>query len=238
MSRKAAPSRAGRGWIRRLLAFIVLLFAVPIAEVGCVRIANPPMTPLMLLREAEARLDGKAPAARRYRWIDLAHVPRSFLRFALTSEDQRFFQHHGFDWREMRIAQREAERRGTPVRGASTISMQCARSLFLWQGRSWIRKGLEAYYTFWMEALLSKRRILELYANVIEMGDGVYGVEAAAQAHFGIGARQLRREQAALLAASLPNPRVWNPREPSRMLTMRAERILRNEPALKVPAGF
>jgi monofunctional biosynthetic peptidoglycan transglycosylase len=212
-----------------------LLFVVPIVEVGCVRIANPPFTPLMLLRQAEARLDGKSPAPRRYQWIDLVQMPRTFIRCVITSEDQRFFQHHGFDWREMRIAQREAERSGTPPRGASTISMQCARSLFLWQGRSWVRKGLEAYYTFWMEALLSKRRILELYANVIEMGDGVYGVEAASQAHFGTSARQLRREQAALLAACLPNPREWNPREPSRALTMRAERILRNEPGLKVP---
>jgi Membrane carboxypeptidase (penicillin-binding protein) len=98
-----------------------------------------------------------------------------FLEHLWISEDQRFFQHEGFDWKEMDLAVKEAERKGKPVRGASTITNQCARSIFLWQGRSWIRKGLESYYTIWMEALLPKRRILELYANVIEMGPGSTG---------------------------------------------------------------
>jgi hypothetical protein len=92
-----------------------------------------------------------------YRWVDLPRVPETFLKHVWISEDQRFFQHDGFDWKEIDIAMERAERRGTPVRGASTITMQCARSIFLWQGRSWIRKGIEAYYTFWMETLLSKR---------------------------------------------------------------------------------
>ena len=113
--------------------------------------------------------------------------------------------------------------------------MQCARSVFLWQGRSWLRKGLEAYYTVWMELFLSKRRILELYANVIEMGDGVYGIEAAARAHYGVEARALTRNQCAMLAAILPNPREWNPREPSAHLAARVQKILRQEPALHFP---
>ena len=238
MSRKAAPSRANRRWLRWTLALVAALFVIPIAEVGCVRLANPPLTPLMLLRSAEARLDGRTPPPRRYTWIDLPQIPRHFLRCVLTSEDQRFFQHHGFDWREIELAQLQAERSGKPLRGASTISMQCARSLFLWQGRSLIRKGLEAYYTFWLELLLPKRRILELYANVIEMGDGIYGIEAAAQAHFGTSARALNREQAALLAAILPNPRQRDPRQPSPAVNARAARILRAEPGLKVPAAF
>ncbi len=202
------------------------------------RVANPPLTPLMLLRTAEASLDGRTAPPRRYEWIDFAQIPRPFLRCVLTSEDQRFFQHHGFDWHEMKIARLEAERRRKAPRGASTITMQCARSLFLWQGRSLIRKGLEAYYTFWMELLLSKRRILELYANVIEMGDGIYGIEAAAQAHFGTSARGLKREQAALLAAILPSPRKRDPRQPSPVVSARAARILRAEPGLKVPDAF
>lgn len=192
----------------------------------------------MLQRQLEARIVSRKPAPVRYDWIDLARIPRSFLRCVLTSEDQRFFVHHGFDWREIKTAQREAERRGTPVRGASTITMQCARSLFLWQGRSWLRKGLEAYYTFWMELLLPKQRILELYANVIEMGDGVYGVEAAAQKYFGRSARALTREQSALLAACLPNPRERSPEHPTAALNARANRILKAEPALKTPARF
>jgi monofunctional glycosyltransferase len=207
-------------------------------QVGCVRVANPPLTPLMLLRSAEARLAGRPPPPRRYAWIDRAQMPRTFLRCVLTSEDQRFFQHHGFDWREIEAARLKAKRLGTPPRGASTITMQCARSLFLWQGRSVIRKGLEAYYTCWMELMLSKARILELYANVIEMGDGIYGVEAAAQAHFGTSALAMTREQSALLTAILPNPRERNPRDPSTTVRARAARILRNEPGLKVPAEF
>jgi monofunctional biosynthetic peptidoglycan transglycosylase len=238
LSRKSGTARSGGGWLRWALIIIVALLVIPIAQVGCVRVVNPPVTPLMLLRSAEARIAGRAPAARRYEWLSLARIPRIFLRCVIASEDQRFFQHHGFDWKEIKIAEREAERRGQPPRGASTITMQCARSLFLWQGRSWIRKGLEAYYTFWMELFLSKHRILEIYANVIEMGDAVYGIEAASQAHFGVSARALKREQAAMLAAILPNPREWNPRQASPALTARAARILREEPSLKLPPTF
>jgi monofunctional glycosyltransferase len=238
LSRKAAPHPIGTRWLRWTLLVAAALLVLPIIQIGCVRVVNPPLTPLMLLRPAEARLAGKTAAARRYEWIDFAQIPRPFLRCVLTSEDQRFFQHHGFDWHEVKLARLEAERRRKPVRGASTITMQCARSLFLWQGRSLVRKGLEAYYTFWMELLLPKRRILELYANVIEMGDGIYGVEAAARAHFGTPARHLKREQAALLAAILPNPRQRDPRQPSPAVSARAARILRDEPHLKTPAAF
>ncbi len=152
-----------------------------------------------------------------------------FLEHLWISEDQRFFQHEGFDWKEMELAMKEAERKGKPVRGASTITNQCARSIFLWQGRSWIRKGLESYYTIWMEVLLPKRRILELYANVIEMGRGIYGVEAASQHYFGVSARGLTREQSAMLAAVLPNPKGWDPTKPSGKLRWRQQRILQRE---------
>lgn len=235
MSRKPAPSRAGGHWLRWTLIVLVALLVLPIVQVGCVRVVNPPLTPLMILRQAEARMGGGPVPVQRYAWVDSGQIPRAFFRCVLTSEDQRFYQHRGFDWKEVKIAQREAKRKGKSPRGASTISMQCARSLFLWQGRSWVRKGLEAYYTFWMELLLPKQRILELYANVIEMGDAIYGVEAAAQAHFGTSAHALKREQCALLAAILPNPRQRDPRHPSPAVTSRAARILKNEPGLKVP---
>ncbi len=199
------------------------------------RFIDPPITPLMLLRPVEARFSGHAAAERRYVWRDLRQMPRDFLKFVLTGEDQSFFRHHGFDWREIHLARAQAERDGGEVRGASTISMQCARSLFLWQGRSWVRKGLEIYYTFWMELLLPKRRILELYANVIEMGDGVYGLEAAAHAHYGTSSRALTREQCAMLAALLPAPRVWNPREPSPRLSARCAKLLRQEKQVSFP---
>ena len=233
-SRKS-PKKTGRGlWLRWVLLAILGLLVLPILQTGCVRWVNPPVTPLMLLRKAETRLAGKAPAATRYEWRSLEAMPREFLHFALVAEDQRFFQHSGFDWKEVRAAQREAKRTGKPVRGASTISMQCARSLFLWQGRSWVRKGLEFYYTFWLETFVPKRRILELYANVAEMGDRVYGVTAASRAHFGVDSRGLTREQCARLAALLPAPRKWNPNQPTARYERRVNRLMRSS-AVAIP---
>ena len=235
---EAAPKpRTRRRWWLWLGLIVLGLAIVPILQVAWVRFWDPPLTPLMLLRQAEARWSGKGSRERQYRWLPAAQIPPDFLKLVLTAEDQRFFQHHGFDWKEIAAARAQAERTGKAPRGASTISMQCARSLFLWQGRSWVRKGLETYYTFWMEALLSKRRILELYANVIEMGDGVYGIEAAAHAHFHTGARSLTREQCAALTAILPNPREWNPRDPSPKLARRIEKILRQEKQVRFPLG-
>lgn len=232
---KAARVRASPRWWRWLVYTILFLAAVPVVEVAGVRWIDPPVTPLMLLRPLEARSDGRPAPGRQYTWLPFAKIPRNFLKLVLAAEDQRFFRHHGFDWHEIHAAQKQAERTGQEPRGASTISMQCARSLFLWQGRSWIRKGLEAYYTFWMETLLSKRRILELYANVIEIGDGVYGIEAAARAHYGVGAKDLTREQCAALAAILPNPREWDPRSPTPRLAARIAHIEQQEKQVNYP---
>lgn len=237
-SRKAAgPAVRRRGWFW-VAGTVLALALLPILQVAWVRFWNPSVTPLMLLRPIEARWSGKTAPDRQYVWLPLAEMPRAFLRCVITAEDQRFFQHHGFDWREVALARAQAERTGRQARGASTISMQCARSLFLWQGRSWIRKGLEAYYTFWMEALLPKRRILELYGNVIEIGDGIYGLEAAAQAHFQSSARGLSGERCAALAAILPNPRVWDPRQPSPKLQARIAKIVRQESRVVLPKNL
>jgi monofunctional biosynthetic peptidoglycan transglycosylase len=231
---KAPRGKGGRWW--RWLVFTVIFLAVlPVIEVAVVRSADPPVTPLMLLRPLEARWEHRPAPPRRYAWLPMAKVPREFLLDVLIAEDQRFFRHHGFDWREIAASEQRAERTGRDARGASTITQQCARSLFLWQGRSWIRKGIEAYYTFWMETLLPKRRILELYANVIEMGDGVYGIDAAAHAHFGVGARELTHEQCTALAAILPNPRGWDPRSPSPHLAARMAHIRQQEKQVSFP---
>jgi len=195
-------------------------------QVAMVRFVNPPRTLPMLIDQMFSRAP-QSPLL--YRWIDLPQIPEMFLKHLWISEDQRFFQHEGFDWKEMDLAVKEAERKGKPVRGASTITNQCARSIFLWQGRSWIRKGLESYYTIWMEILLPKRRIFEIYANVIEMGRGIYGVEAASRHYFGVSARGLTREQSAMLAAVLPNPKGWDPTKPSGKLRWRQQRILQRE---------
>ena len=216
----------GKKWI---LVLLVVLLLIPAMQVAVVRFINPPLTLPMLIDQGGAMFSSAPTRPLRYRWIDLPQIPEMFLEHLWISEDQRFFQHEGFDWKEMDLAVEEAERKAKPVRGASTITNQCARSIFLWQGRSWIRKGLESYYTIWMEALLPKRRILELYANVIEMGRGIYGVEAASQHYFGVSARGLTREQSAMLAAVLPNPKGWDPTNPGRMLRWRQQRILQHE---------
>ena len=208
---------------------VAVLLLIPAMQVAVVRFVNPPWTLPMLIEQVGATFSKGPKSPLRYRWIDLPQMPEMFLKHLWISEDQRFFQHDGFDWTEMDLAVKEAERKGKPVRGASTITNQCARSIFLWQGRSWIRKGLESYYTIWMEALLPKRRILELYANVIEMGRGIYGVEAASQHYFGVSARGLTREQSAMLAAVLPNPKGWDPTKPNRTLRWRQRRILQRE---------
>ena len=216
----------GKKWI---LVVLVVLLLIPAMQVAVVRFINPPWTLPMLIDQGGAMFSSAPKRPLLYRWIDLPQIPEMFLKHLWISEDQRFFQHEGFDWKEMELAVEEAERKGKPVRGASTITNQCARSIFLWQGRSWIRKGLESYYTIWMEALLPKRRILELYANVIEMGRGIYGVEAASQHYFGVSARGLTREQSAMLAAVLPNPKGWDPTKPGRTLRWRQRRILQRE---------
>jgi monofunctional biosynthetic peptidoglycan transglycosylase len=184
----------------------------------------------MVLRWLDGKVTRKEQPPNRYEWIALKGVPGSFLTCVWVSEDNRFFQHWGFDWGQIRIARAEARATGRPSRGASTITQQCARGLFLWQGRSWLRKGLEAYYTVWMELLLSKQRILELYVNVIEMGDGVYGIQAAAQHHYGIHASELTSEQASMLAAILPKPKDWDPNHPT-------ERVLRRQAIITQRSG-
>ena len=216
----------GKKWV--LIGLLVLLL-IPAMQVAVVRFINPPLTLPMLIDQGSAMFSSAPKRPLLYRWIGLPQIPETFLEHLWISEDQRFFQHEGFDWKEMELAVKEAERKKKPVRGASTITNQCARSIFLWQGRSWFRKGLESYYTIWMEMLLPKRRILELYANVIEMGRGIYGVEAASRHYFGVSARGLTRDQSAMLAAVLPNPKGWDPRNPSPMLRWRQRRILQRE---------
>ena len=226
---KAKKRKSKRPWKKWVLVQLVVLLLIPVMQVAVVRFINPPLTLPMLIERAGAMFSSKPKRPLLYYWIDLPQIPEMFLEHLWISEDQRFFQHAGFDWKEMDIALKKAERKGKPVRGASTITNQCARSIFLWQGRSWIRKGLESYYTIWMEALLPKRRILELYANVIEMGRGIYGVEAASQHYFGVSARDLTRDQSAMLAAVLPNPKGWDPTKPGGILRWRQRRILQRE---------
>lgn len=232
MPKKQSKRVGSRSKLLLRIALVLLcgLLLVPLLEVLVIRFVDPPTTVPIILWTITSR-----SSSVRYEWKNIDQISMIFLKHCLVAEDQRFFHHRGFDWREIEIASNEAERKGKPMRGASTITMQCARSLFLWQGRSWVRKGLEAYYTFLMELVLSKKRILELYANVIEMGDGIYGVEAGSQYYFGVSARKLTPEQSAMLVALLPYPKGWNPRKPSPALLARQEMILRRDSGFAFP---
>lgn len=214
-------------WGRLLLLVFLIVLAAPVVEVLFVRFFDPPMTTLMVVRKLEASFSKKYRGDIHYHWISLRDVPKDFLDAVWQMEDSRFFSHDGFDWIEVEEAVERAKRRSQPVRGVSTISMQCARSLFLWEGRSWVRKGIEAYYTFLMEHLLTKQRILELYVNVVELGDGVYGIEEGAEHYYHVSAKELNRPQCAMLAAILPYPRGWDPHNPSPRLRARYTIVLR-----------
>ena len=223
----ARKTRKRRPWFRAVALVLIVLALIPVLEVLYVRFFNPPITTLMIYRRLEAMITRKYRGDIHYRWIPLEKVSDNFLDGVWQMEDSRFFSHDGFDWIEMEEAIQRAERKHRPVQGVSTISNQCARSLFLWQGRSWIRKGLEAYYTFLMEHLLTKQRILELYVNVIELGDGIYGIEEAAERYYQIPAKELTRSESAMLAAMLPFPRGWDPHNPSPRLRARYSLVLR-----------
>jgi len=202
MARKPARrSPLVRAFFAVFAAGVALVLA-SILSVAVYGVVPPPATPLMYLRGIH---EDVWPEARH--WVPLARIARHLQRAVIASEDQRFCGHSGFDWVELRRVWRDY-RAGDASRGASTITNQLAKNLFLWNGRSIIRKGLEAGFTVLIEALWSKERILEVYLNVVEMGDGIYGAGAAARLHFNKRASELTPQQAALIAAALPNPRV------------------------------
>ncbi len=161
----------------------------------------------------------------RHRWVDWPQISPQVKVSVIAAEDQTFPEHHGFDFKSINEALEERER-GRRVRGASTISQQVAKNLFLWQGQSWIRKGLEAYFTLLLETLWPKQRILEVYLNVAEFGPGVFGVGAASEIYFGKSAARLSAPDAALLAAVLPSPKRMRVKSPSRYVRSRQEWIL------------
>lgn len=218
-----------RGVLRRVLRWggraLAACVAWSVASVVLLRFVDPPLTPLMLLRLGEGLLHGTWVGVQ-YDWVDLEQVSPHLLAAVLASEDARFFRHHGVDFVELEKSRAYNERAaGRRLRGASTITMQCARSTFLWTGRNWLRKGLEVYFTALLELFWSKRRILEVYVNVVEWGDGVYGAEAAAERAFRVPAAKLTAQQAALLAAVLPSPRRWSAARPTPGVKQRAARI-------------
>ena len=212
--------------VAKLLLIAALIgLLIPPLQVALAVFWDPPLIPMRIQRRIEARMKGKVFEEAPVRRVALKNVPDDLIHYIWASEDQAFFEHQGFDLARVREAIAEAKD-GEP-RGVSTITMQCARSVFLWQGRSYLRKALEAYYTVWMELLMSKRRILELYLNHIELGPGIYGIGAAAHEHFGKAPDQLTRDEMIALAAILPNPLKWSPVRPSRTVLRKIRRVER-----------
>jgi monofunctional biosynthetic peptidoglycan transglycosylase len=208
---------------------LLLVVAVPVVVVGAYRFVAPPVTPLMLIRAA-----GGAPIHQS--WVPLPRISPWLLRAVVASEDARFCSHHGFDFEEIGAAL-DRFRSGGHLRGASTISQQTAKNILLWPGGGFLRKGIEAYVTGLLELAWPKSRILEVYLNVIEWGDGVYGAEQAAEAHFHKPAAALSRREAASLAAILPNPRSFSAERPSRYIEERVATIEARMGQVEVPGA-
>ena len=204
----------GRGFVWRVLAvLLILLVAAPVLLLLIFRYVPVPGTPEMLL----SLIQGKGAS---YSWR--GDISPRLERAVIGAEDQNFCSHHGFDWKNIDKAMEDHNRHpDKPMRGASTISQQAARTLFLLPVRSWIRKGLEAYLTVMIEQLWPKKRILEAYLNLVDWGDGIFGAEAAAQAYFGTDASSLDTMQAARLAAILPYPHKWRAAHPGRYVRRR-----------------
>ena len=212
--------------IQKFLQLIVLLFfGSTILAVFIYRFAPVYITPLMVVRCAQQMTRGEK-IRMKHHWVPLDSISKYLPVAVMASEDQRFMTHHGFDFKEIQNAIEERER-GKRKRGGSTISQQTAKNVFLWPASSWVRKGFEAYFTVLIELMWSKERIMEVYLNSIEMGDGIYGAEAVAQQHFGRGADKLTRANCALVAATLPNPLKFSSKEPSRYMLKRQTAIMK-----------
>jgi monofunctional biosynthetic peptidoglycan transglycosylase len=221
MPKRRAPRSSFR-WgalLRGVLTTLgVVLIVLPLGLVAIYRFVAPPITELMVERLIEGKgLD--------HRWLAMSRMSPALPRAAIAAEDARFCEHHGFDFNAMEKALQHNEAKPGRIRGGSTISQQTAKNVFLWPERSWVRKGLEAYFTVLIETIWGKHRIMEVYLNTVEMGPGLYGVEAASQRYFHIGAKNLDAAQAARLIAILPSPLKWQAVNPGPYVRRRSGRI-------------
>lgn len=210
--------------IRIIRNILIVLFAGSILMVIAYRYIPVYFTPLMAIRYIEQIKDGKSKEIK-HEWKDIDNISRNLVMAVIASEDNRFMTHNGFDIEQIKLARAEAAA-GKRVRGASTISQQTAKNVFLWPGKTYFRKGLEAYFTLLIEFMWGKERIMEVYLNSIEMGNGIFGAEAVAKSHFKKNAGKLTKGEAALIAASLPNPRRFNSGKPSPYMYKRQKQIV------------
>lgn len=210
--------------IKKILKWIVgAFFASTILAVVAYRFVPVYFTPLMFIRVAQQVANGEE-IKMKHHWVPLEDMSKYMPVAVIASEDQRFMMHHGFDFDAIQQAAKR-NRNGGKTYGASTISQQTAKNVFLWPGRSWTRKGFEMYFTVLIEFLWGKERIMEVYLNSIEMGEGIYGVDAVAEHHFNTTAEELTRADCALIAATLPNPRKMSSKEPSPYVRKRRHQI-------------
>lgn len=210
-----------RWFLRLLLAFIV----TSIVSVILFRWIPIPVTPLMLIRCYEQSANGKDMKLEKD-WVELEQISPHLQLAVVCSEDQMFLRHYGFDFAALKKAMVSNEK-SRKIRGGSTISQQTAKNVFLWPGRTYLRKGLEAWFTLLIETFWSKERIMEVYLNVIEFGDGIYGAEAASRHYFKVKAKKVTKEQAATLATLLPNPREYGPKIKGPYIQKRKQWVLK-----------
>jgi len=227
-------------FIKKIFRFIFKIalwfFIISIGLTIIYRFIPIPVTPLMVIRLWEQAWDEKKDVRLYKDWVSIDNISKHMPQAVYAAEDQKFLEHNGFDWKAMEEAWKK-NKKGKRIKGASTISQQTAKNVFLWPSRNLIRKGLEAYFTFLIETIWTKERIMEVYLNVIEMGPGIYGIEAASQTFYNRPASKLTRQQAAMIAAVLPNPIRWSPAKPTGYIRGRQSWILRQMNNL-APIGF
>ena len=214
--------------LRAIIRWTVVAFlGSTILAVVALRFLPVYFTPLMFIRCYEQIAEGKS-LKMKHHWVPLNKISPSLPMAVMASEDAKFLKHHGFDYQAIEhAAERNRKHPEKRKLGASTISQQTAKNVFLWPGRSWVRKGFEVYFTALIELMWPKERIMEVYLNSIEMGDGIYGADAVAEEHFGTDAQNLTKAQCALIAATLPNPRKFSSKNPSAYMRKRQARIMR-----------
>ncbi|MGV8962272.1 MAG: monofunctional biosynthetic peptidoglycan transglycosylase [Candidatus Saccharimonadaceae bacterium] len=222
---------------RVILRFIkkitILFFLSSILSVVLLRYVPVYFTPLMVIRTIEQIGDKKSPRLH-HTWVGYDKISENMKLAVVASEDQLFFEHNGFDKKQIQKAMKENKTRKRP-RGASTITQQTAKNVFLWPKSSWFRKGLETYFTVLIEFFWSKDRILQVYLNSMETGDGIYGAEAVARHHFNTSASKLSQSQSALIAATLPNPLRFSSKNPSSYIKKRQSAIIRQMRNIQLP---
>jgi monofunctional biosynthetic peptidoglycan transglycosylase len=217
---------------KSMLWFFILSIGLTILY----RFVPIPITPLMVIRLGEQAADEKKEMRLYKDWVPMSQISKNAPQAVYGAEDQKFLDHYGFDLEAMEKAW-NGNKKGKQIKGASTITQQTVKNVFLWPARSYVRKALEAYFTVLVELIWPKERIMEVYLNVIEMGEGIYGIEAAAQTYYNKPAASLNRSQSAMIAAVLPNPRRWTPARPTPYIVRRQGWILRQMNNLS-PLGY